>query len=223
MPNKGKKEKGSSKSESKKGSTDGDDASNKAKGNSVPPPVPLVPLNKSKFSGPANLIRKEKRQGSSSFNISKNRELAKLPLIKDAASNEKEDIFIQKIRQCCTMFDFVIDPLSDLKWKEVKRAALNEIVEYVTHNRGVITDAIYPETVKMFAINGFRALPPSQNPSGAEYDPEEDEPTLEAAWPHLQIVYEFFLRFLESSDFQANIAKKYIDQTFMVQVCIEFW
>jgi len=136
----------------------------------------------------------------------------------DAASNEKEDIFIQKIRQCCTMFDFVIDPLSDLKWKEVKRAALNEIVEYVTHNRGVITDAIYPETVKMFAINGFRALPPSQNPSGAEYDPEEDEPTLEAAWPHLQIVYEFFLRFLESSDFQANIAKKYIDQTFMVQL-----
>ena len=71
----------------------------------------------------------------------------------DAASNEKEDIFIQKIRQCCTMFDFVIDPLSDLKWKEVKRAALNEIVEYVTHNRGVITDAIYPETVKMVIIS----------------------------------------------------------------------
>ena len=67
----------------------------------------------------------------------------------DAPSSEKEDIFIQKIRQCCTMFDFVVDPLSDLKWKEVKRAALNEIVDYVTHNRGVITDAIYPETVKM--------------------------------------------------------------------------
>ena len=29
---------------------------------------------------------------------------------------------------------------------------------------------------------------------GAEFDPEEDEPTLEAAWPHLQLVYEFFLR-----------------------------
>ena len=31
--------------------------------------------------------------------------------------------------------------------------------------------------------------------SGAEFDPEEDEPTLEAAWPHLQLVYEFFLRY----------------------------
>ena len=30
---------------------------------------------------------------------------------------------------------------------------------------------------------------------GAEFDPEEDEPTLEAAWPHLQLVYEFFLRY----------------------------
>lgn len=70
----------------------------------------------------------------------------------DAPPNEKEDIFIQKLRQCCTLFDFIVDPLSDLKWKEVKRAALNEIVEYVTHNRGVITEPIYPETVKMVSV-----------------------------------------------------------------------
>lgn len=122
------------------------------------------------------------------------------------------------MRQCMVLFDFVQDPLSDLKWKEIKRAALNEMVEYVTQNRSVVTEAIYPETVKMFSINLFRTLPPSSNPSGAEYDPEEDEPTLEASWPHLQLVYEFFLRFLESPDFQANNAKRYIDQTFVLQV-----
>lgn len=70
----------------------------------------------------------------------------------------------------------------------------------------------------MFAVNMFRTLPPSSNPTGAEFDPEEDEPTLEAAWPHLQLVYEFFLRFLESPDFQPNIAKKYIDQKFVLQL-----
>lgn len=69
-----------------------------------------------------------------------------------------------------------------------------------------------------FAINLFRTLPPSSNPNGAEFDPEEDEPTLEAAWPHLQLVYELFLRLLESPDFQPNIAKKYIDQKFVLQV-----
>ena len=67
----------------------------------------------------------------------------------EVPSNEKEELFIQKIRQCCVLFDFVTDPLSDLKWKEVKRAALHEMVEYVTTQRGVITEAIYPEAVRM--------------------------------------------------------------------------
>ena len=36
----------------------------------------------------------------------------------------------------------------------------------------------------------------------------------------LQLVYEFFLRFLESSDFQPTIGKKVIDQKFVLQVCL---
>lgn len=47
------------------------------------------------------------------------------------------------------LFDFISDPLSDLKFKEVKRAGLNEMVEYITHNRDVVTEAIYPEAVIM--------------------------------------------------------------------------
>merc|ERR1719397_1014882 len=126
------------------------------------------------------------------------------------------------IRQCCVLFDFVSDPLSDLKWKEVKRAALQEMVEFVTTNRGVLTEPVYPEVVHMFSVNLFRALPPTNNPSGAEFDPEEDEPTLEAAWPHLQLVYEFFLRCLESPDYQPNLAKKYIDQRFVMELLALF-
>jgi serine/threonine-protein phosphatase 2A regulatory subunit B' len=100
----------------------------------------------------------------------------------------------------------------------VKRAALNEVVEYVTTNRGVLTEPVYPEIVRMFALNTFRSLPPVSNPTTTEFDPEEDEPALESAWPHLQYVYEFFLRFLESQDFQATTAKKYIDQAFVLQL-----
>ena len=69
-----------------------------------------------------------------------------------------------------------------------------------------------------FAANLFRSIPPPVNPTGDAYDPEEDEPVLELAWPHLQIVYEFFLRFVESPDFNTNIAKRYIDQQFVLQV-----
>lgn len=70
----------------------------------------------------------------------------------DATPAEREELFIQKLRQCCVLFDFVQDPLSDLKWKEVKRAGLNEMVEFVTHNRGVVTDAIYPEAIQMVLL-----------------------------------------------------------------------
>ncbi|GIY18455.1 hypothetical protein CDAR_495801 [Caerostris darwini] len=202
MPNKSEKEKFSTV------------AAGDTKNANVPPPTQLTKI---KYSGPP-YVKKDKRQTSSRFNISKNRELQKLPLLKDAQGNEWEELFIQKLRQCCVLFDFATDPLSDLKYKEVKRAALNEMLDYIFTQRGVITEAIYPEIVHMFSCNVFRTLPPSSNPSGAEFDPEEDEPTLEAAWPHLQLVYEFFLRFLESPDFQPNIVKRYIDQKFVLQL-----
>ena len=35
------------------------------------------------------------------------------------------------------------------------------------------------------ACNIFRTLPPNDNP---DFDPEEDDPTLEASWPHLQVM-----------------------------------
>ncbi|KAF6731953.1 Serine/threonine-protein phosphatase 2A 56 kDa regulatory subunit delta isoform [Oryzias melastigma] len=224
MPNKTKKEKETGKSaKSSKSSSSGKDAASensdegnsKRSSNSTPPPTQL---NKIKYSGGPQLVKKERRQSSSRFSLTRNRELQKLPALKDAPPVEREELFVQKLRQCCVLFDFVSDPLSDLKYKEVKRAGLNEMVEYITHNSDVLTEAIYPEAVIMFSVNLFRTLPPSSNPTGAEFDPEEDEPTLEAAWPHLQLVYEFFLRFLESPDFQPNIAKKYIDQKFVLSV-----
>jgi len=181
---------------------------------SHPPQAPLTQIKP--MAG--TLTVKEKRPGSSRFNVSANRELQKLPLLKDAMVADREDLFLQKITQCKVIFDFFRDPLSDVRYKEVKRAALNEMVEYITVNRGVLTDAIYPEAIHMFALNTFRTLPPSSNQTNADFDPEEDEPMLEAAWPHLQLVYELMLRFLESQDFQPNTAKKYIDQTFVLQL-----
>jgi serine/threonine-protein phosphatase 2A regulatory subunit B' len=69
-----------------------------------------------------------------------------------------------------------------------------------------------------FASNLFRSIPPPVNPIGDAFDPEEDEPVFELAWPHLQIVYEFFLRFVESPDFNTVVAKRYIDQPFVLNL-----
>lgn len=73
--------------------------------------------------------------------------------VPDAAPEEREELFVQKLRQCCVLFDFATDPLSDLKWKEVKRTALQEMVECVTQQKDVLTEVIYSEAVKMVCIS----------------------------------------------------------------------
>ncbi len=175
---------------------------------------------------------------------SNKQELIKLPLLKDIPSSssssnnnnhiEREKLFIEKLQQCMTKFDFVRDPLSDLKSKEIKRQTLNELVEFISSSsslslsttqqqqqqRGSLllsNENVCEKIVQMFSVNMFRTLPPPSS-NTTEFDPEEDEPNLEAAWPHLQIIYEFFLRFLESPDFQPNIVKKFIDQKFLIQL-----
>ena len=45
-----------------------------------------------------------------------------------------------------------------LQGKEIKRAPLNEIVDYITAGRGVLTEAVYPEIIRMVSTrqnNGF--------------------------------------------------------------------
>uniref|UniRef100_A0A7N8XX78 Serine/threonine protein phosphatase 2A regulatory subunit n=1 Tax=Mastacembelus armatus TaxID=205130 RepID=A0A7N8XX78_9TELE len=125
--------------------------------------------------------KQRKSQGSSQYRTQGAPvELSPLPQLKDAPTTEQQELFTQKLQQCCMLFDF-LDSVTDLKSKEVKRATLNELVDYVSTNRGVLVESAYPEIVTM-------------------------------------LVYEFLLRFLENPDFQPSIAKRYIDQKFVLQL-----
>ena len=164
-------------------------------------------------------IRTPKRQHSSRFDVSdqRQRDLEKLPGFHEVPPNRRQELFMQKIDQCNIIFNWN-DQMADMKPKEIKRLALHELLDYVANNRQVITEPMYPRVVDMFSKNLFRPIPPPVNPQGEAYDPEEDEPVLEVAWPHIQVVYEFFLRFIESQDFNTNIAKGFIDHQFVLQV-----
>ncbi|RVW97402.1 Serine/threonine protein phosphatase 2A 59 kDa regulatory subunit B' zeta isoform [Vitis vinifera] len=76
------------------------------------------------------------------------------------------------------------------------------------------------EITKMVALNLFRTFSSSNhdNKTPEMYDPEEEEPTMEPAWPHLQIVYEFLLRFVASSETDAKLAKRYVDHSFVLRL-----
>lgn len=69
----------------------GKDADGGSDSDSSKPPPPTQ-INKIKYSGPPH-IKKERRQSSSRFNITQNRELVKLPQLNEAASGEREELF----------------------------------------------------------------------------------------------------------------------------------
>lgn len=146
-----------------------------------------------------------------------NNPFADLRALRDVPPSEKAMEFRRKISACSVIFDFS-QPQQHIKEKEQKRQALLELVEYVNSTRGCFAEEAMQDVIKMVAANIFRSLRPSNSGHSALYEPEEEEPVLESAWPHLQIVYEFFLRFVVCVDVDPKTVKKYIDQNFVLKL-----
>ncbi|GBG79968.1 hypothetical protein CBR_g30230 [Chara braunii] len=142
-----------------------------------------------------------------------------LPSFRDVAASERQNLFIKKLHLCSYVFDFT-DPKKHVREKELKRATLLELVDYVNSGTGKFNEAVFEDITNMLAANLFRSLPPSshENSSTDNFDPEEEEPSMEPAWPHLQIVYEFLLRYVVSNETDAKVAKKYIDHGFVLRL-----
>lgn len=141
---------------------------------------------------------------------------ASLPKLREAAPADRIDIFRRKMQACSVVFDFTTD--TNPRDKEAKRQTLLEIVEYVNNTRNCFNESLMQDVVSMVGANIFRALNTKIKDPLAFSDPEDDEPSLERAWPHLQIVYEFFLRFVVSNDVDPKIAKRFVDQNFVMKL-----
>lgn len=142
-----------------------------------------------------------------------------LPMFRDVLVLERQSLFLRKLKICCFQFDFS-DSLKMVKEKEIKRQTLVELVDFIQSGSGKITESNQEEMIRMISLNIFRCLPPaSHENSGSEnLDPEEEDPYLEPSWPHLQLVYELLLRYVVSSDTDTKIAKRYIDNSFVLKL-----
>ncbi|KAF8391593.1 hypothetical protein HHK36_023899 [Tetracentron sinense] len=142
-----------------------------------------------------------------------------LPSFREVPSSEKQNLFIRKLNMCCIVFEFT-DPSKNIKEKDIKRQTLLELVDYITSVTSKFNEVAMQEITKMVAINLFRTFPSSysENKLPEIFDPEEEEPTMEPAWPHIQVVYEFLLRFVASSETDAKLAKRYIDHSFVLRL-----
>ena len=179
---------------------------------------------------PSGAISKNKLNGNSTSDEN-------LPSFKDVPREEKLSLFIRKVNLCCLVFDFN-DSGKNLKEKEIKRLTLLELVEFVGAANGKFSENVIQEVNRMVGINIFRALVsvPRENKVPEAFDVDEDEPVMDPAWrhlqivydedepvmdpawPHLQIVYELFLRFVASPETDDKIAKRYVDYAFVLHL-----
>jgi serine/threonine-protein phosphatase 2A regulatory subunit B' len=78
-------------------------------------------------------------------------------LNEETPPSERPQLFIKKLHQCRVLFDFN-DASAELKGKQIKAQTLHEMLEYITTQRGVITENVYPEVVNMVCISIWNAL-----------------------------------------------------------------
>lgn len=147
------------------------------------------------------------------------------PKLSIVAAADRPALFVKKLRLCTVLFDWDSSKSkkgdadkakdSQQKAKDNKREILLELVDFIAKNRAFINEAILIEIMAMVSANMFRTLPCNEHNKGGE---DEEEPSLEPTWPHLQIVYEFFLRFIVSNEMDVKILKKHINATFVLHI-----
>lgn len=104
----------------------------------------------------------------------------------DVSPAEKQYLFVQKLHLCAFPFDFS-DPTKHVREKEIKRQTLLELVDYANSGQGKFTEAVSEDIIFTLSNNLFRTLPPVRSHDADNYDAEEEEPSLDPAWPHLQV------------------------------------
>ncbi|XP_022749543.1 serine/threonine protein phosphatase 2A 57 kDa regulatory subunit B' kappa isoform-like [Durio zibethinus] len=159
-----------------------------------------------------------KRTSSAVFPASVVAGIEPLLPFKDVPNSEKMNLFVSKVSLCCVTFDFS-DPTKNSIEKDVKKQTLLELLDFVASGSVRFSEPAMLAMCRMCAVNLFRVFPPNYQSSvsnGCEND--DDEPMFDAAWPHLQIVYDLLLKFITSSSLDAKVAKKYIDHSFILRL-----
>lgn len=126
-------------------------------------------------AGPKDTIpivgKPPRKQRSSRFVVTEKVEIERLPAFNgslfriygasssdnispETPAGERPQLFLRKLHQCRVLFDFN-DTSSELRGKQIKAQTLHEMLDYITTQRGVITENVYPEVVNM-----VRALSP---------------------------------------------------------------
>ncbi|KAG9093605.1 hypothetical protein FS749_014119 [Ceratobasidium sp. UAMH 11750] len=119
------------------------------------------------------LIGKPPRKQCSS--VTERVEVEKLPAFVEVGPNERPELFVRKLRQCSTLFDFN-DASAELKGRQIKAATLHEMLGYITTQRSVISELIYPEVISSSPTTSSVPSRPRSTPLVTHLIPKRTNP-----------------------------------------------
>ncbi|CAI9769787.1 unnamed protein product [Fraxinus pennsylvanica] len=131
-------------------------------------------------------------------------------------SNPKCEEILSIIYYCSYIYTFT-DPLETPLQQNLKRDKLMKLLSLIKSLKRPVPDEILSPLFAMISANLFRSLPPP-NTSIICILPDDDDvfATPEAAWPHLQLVYDILLHLIIS--LEPNTLKGHINNSFLLNL-----
>jgi serine/threonine-protein phosphatase 2A regulatory subunit B' len=125
-----------------------------------------------------------KRTQKETFSSHLKGDLTSLPSFKQIDYNSRQNLYRAKLRVCHQQFDFR-DQKKDVEMKNAKKETLIELIDNLQEGDSeLFCDIVLQDAFKMISENIFRTFTNKTNVKST-VDPDEDEPHLEEAWPHL--------------------------------------
>lgn len=139
-----------------------------------------------------------------------------------------------KLKYCYPLANFQADSKKNpeqIEFRDKKKEVLIELIDVLDDNNAydqLLNKDILCESIAMIEKNIFRTFQNkskysnftdlgTDNKKQQQVDPDEDEPHLEEAWPHLQLVYELFLKFMMSPYIPSKVMAGSISTKFLEQ------
>jgi serine/threonine-protein phosphatase 2A regulatory subunit B' len=111
------------------------------------------------------------------------------------------------------------DSPREIKIKEAKRLQLVDLLDYISKNKSIpLSESTLVEIMKMISANAFRTLSPRQPEAEGAGEGEDEAPITEPSWPHLHLVYDFFLRFIVNTEVDPKLMKQHINGDFILRL-----
>lgn len=150
--------------------------------------------------------------------------LEPLPDFNEVSEDKKRELFLKKLRLCSVDVDCGTNmkpsPRHNVA-KKRKREILIELVGYISSSSGWFVEEVVLEVIKMVSDNIFRD--PPNIPSNHVFDHDDEEQYHDPNWPYLQLVYEFFHRFILSfAEPEARVLKNHLTFKFLHKMILTF-